>query len=175
MEHIQFTDKHGSFTIRQPEQTNYLYFPLASEAGLKSAVTPTLGGDAKIDQETFLLEPVSSENLHNNRSSRNFWCRVEGGGVFSATGASAQQEAAKFTPQQEESELSAGFMWQRTKRTFQDLHLASEITMFIPKNQNVEIMHISIRNLSEKTQELTAYAAIPILSLIHISEPTRPY
>lgn len=88
MEHIQFTDKHGSFTIRQPEQTNYLYFPLASEAGLKSAVTPTLGGDAKIDQETFLLEPVSSENLHNNRSSRNFWCRVEGGGVFSATGAS---------------------------------------------------------------------------------------
>ena len=162
MEHIQFTDKHGSFTIRQPEQTNYLYFPLASEAGLKSAVTPTLGGDAKIDQETFLLEPVSSENLHNNRSSRNFWCRVEGGGVFSATGASAQQEAAKFTPQQEESELSAGFMWQRTKRTFQDLHLASEITMFIPKNQNVEIMHISIRNLSEKTQELTAYAAIPI-------------
>ena len=68
MKRIKFTDEHGSFVISQPENTSYLYFPLASETGLKSAVTPSLGGDAKIDQETFLLEPVSSENLHNNRS-----------------------------------------------------------------------------------------------------------
>ena len=61
------------FSIEQPENTSYLYFPLASEKGLKSSVTPNLGGDAKIDQETFLLEPVSAENLHNNRSVRNFW------------------------------------------------------------------------------------------------------
>lgn len=162
MEHIQFTDKHGSFTIRQPEQTNYLYFPLASETGLKSAVTPNLGGDAKIDQETFLLEPVSSENLHNNRSTRNFWCTLAGGGVFSATGASAQQEADKFSPRQEESELSAGFMWQSVKRTSKTLPLVSEVTIFTPKDKNVEIMHVTIRNLSSEPQELTAYAAIPI-------------
>lgn len=162
MKQIQFTDGHGSFTLKQPEDTNYLYFPLASETGLKSAVTPTLGGDAKTSQETFLLEPVSSENLHTSRSSRNFWCRVEGGGVFSATGASAQQEAEKFSPQQEESELSAGFMWQCTKRTSKALPLASEIKIFIPPNQNVEIMHISINNLSSEPQVLTAYAAIPI-------------
>ena len=73
MKHLQFTDEHGSFSIEQPENTSYLYFPLASEKGLKSSVTPNLGGDAKIDQETFLLEPVSAENLHNNRSVRNFW------------------------------------------------------------------------------------------------------
>ena len=59
MKHLQFTDEHGSFSIEQPENTSYLYFPLASEKGLKSSVTPNLGGDAKIDQETFLLEPVS--------------------------------------------------------------------------------------------------------------------
>ena len=74
MNDLKFIDEHGTFTIRQPENTSYLYFPLASETGLKSSVTPNLGGDAKIDQETFLLEPVSSESLHNNRSSRNFWC-----------------------------------------------------------------------------------------------------
>ncbi len=36
------------------------------------------GGDSKTDQNHFLLEPVSIENLHNNRGTRNFWCRVEG-------------------------------------------------------------------------------------------------
>ena len=73
MKHLKFIDEHGSFILKQPENTSFLYLPLASETGLKSSVTPSLGGDAKIDQETFLLEPVSSENLHNNRSTRNFW------------------------------------------------------------------------------------------------------
>ena len=82
MNHLKFIDEHGSFLIRQPENTSYLYFPLASETGLKSAVTPNLGGDAKIDQETFLLEPVSSENLHNNRSSRNFWFRKSNTDIY---------------------------------------------------------------------------------------------
>ena len=95
MKHLQFIDEHGSFSIEQPENTSYLYFPLASEKGLKSSVTPNLGGDAKIDQETFLLEPVSAENLHNNRSVRNFWLVSDTGEVFSASGASAEQEAAR--------------------------------------------------------------------------------
>ena len=47
-----------------PKRSGQLYFPLASEDGLKSCVSPDLGGDAKLDQETFLLEPVSVENLH---------------------------------------------------------------------------------------------------------------
>ena len=62
----------GSFTLSKPENVSYLYFPLASETGMKSSVTPNLGGDAKLDQETFLLEPVSAENLHNNRSGAQF-------------------------------------------------------------------------------------------------------
>ena len=77
MKHLQFTDEHGSFSIEQPENTSYLYFPLASEKGLKSSVTPNLGGDAKIDQETFLLEPVSAENLHNNQSETSGWYLIQ--------------------------------------------------------------------------------------------------
>ena len=87
MKHLQFIDEYGSFSIEQPENTSYLYFPLASETGLKSSLTPNLGGDSKTDQETFLLEPVSAENLHNNRSVRNFWLVCENGKVFSAAGA----------------------------------------------------------------------------------------
>ena len=71
MNHLHFVDKYGSFTMDKPENVSYLYFPLASETGLKSSLTPNLGGDAKIDQETFLLEPVSAENLHSNRGVRN--------------------------------------------------------------------------------------------------------
>ena len=41
--------------MENPENTSYLYFPLASETGLKSAVTPNLGGDAKLNQDSFLL------------------------------------------------------------------------------------------------------------------------
>ena len=78
-------DEHGSFVMDQPENTSYLYFPLASETGLKSAITPNLGGDAKLDQETFLLEPVSSENLHNNRSTRNFWVLKNGADFYSVS------------------------------------------------------------------------------------------
>ena len=90
-------DEQGSFLIEQPENISCLYFPLASVTGLKSSVTPNLGGDAKIDQETFLLEPVSAENLHNNRSVRNFWCVLDGKQVWSAVGASASQEADRFS------------------------------------------------------------------------------
>lgn len=96
METIRFLDNDGTFSIERPENYSYLYFPIAGEKGLKSSITPNLGGDSKINQETFLLEPVSSENLHNNRSTRNFWCIVEGIGCWSATGASAEAEDKNF-------------------------------------------------------------------------------
>lgn len=162
MKDITFIDEHGSFTMKQPENTSYLYFPLASETGLKSCVTPTLGGDAKMDQETFLLEPVSSENLHNNRSVRNFWCVVDGMGVYSAMGASAEQEAAKFSPAQDDCELSAGFMWQTLKRSSKSLPIETIVTSFIPREHNVEVMYVTVQNMSKDTLRLTAYGAIPL-------------
>ena len=163
LKHIKFIDNHGSFCVNRPENTSYLYFPLASEAGLKSSVTPVLGGDSKIDQDTFLLEPVSSENLHNNRSSRNFWIVKEGHIPYSVTGSSAQQEADRFTDRQEDSELTAGFMWQTLKRTSRELGLISTVTSFIPKSDNVEIMYMTIENQTDTVQKFTAYGAIPAL------------
>ena len=47
MKPLTFIDEHGSFTMKNPENTSYLYFPLASENGLKSAVTPNLGARMK--------------------------------------------------------------------------------------------------------------------------------
>ena len=162
LKQLHFVDEHGSFSITNPENISYLYFPLASEVGLKSSVTPNLGGDTKLNQDAFLLEPVSSENLHNNRSSRNFWCVIDDMGAYSACGSSARQEDAKFTTNQDESELTAGFMWHTLNRTSNDFPLSSSITSFIPKDSNVEIMYVTIRNLAETPLKLTAYAAIPV-------------
>ena len=68
MDDIQFLDDSGAFRLNDPETVGGLYFPLASEIGLKSAISPNLGGDCKVDQETFLLEPVSVEDLQIGRA-----------------------------------------------------------------------------------------------------------
>ena len=161
MEPIHFLDDDGTFTLNDPEAVSCLYFPLASEAGLKSAITPGLGGDCKLDQETFLLEPVSSENLHTSRSTRNFWCVTEEG-CWSATGASAQQEADRFTQAQDESALTAGLMWQTVERELKGVGLKAEITSFVPPQENVEIMEVQITNTGAVSQKVTGIAAIPI-------------
>ena len=103
---MSFLNDQADFRIRRPEEISYLYFPLASEVGLKSSVTPLLGGDAKITQNSFLLSPTSSENLHNDRSTRNFWIRIQDQAdemkVWSLTGAFAKQEAERFTKEHRE-------------------------------------------------------------------------
>lgn len=160
MKHIAFTDENGSFTLERPEEYSDLYFPIAGEEGLKSAVRPNLGGDCKLDQNSFLLEPVSVENLHNNRGVRNFWVRVENAGLWSAVGASARQEAQRFTPEQEDSRLTAGFLWQRVERTSKEFGLTAEVTSFVW--QNAEVMAVTLRSSAEKPLRIQATAAIPL-------------
>lgn len=162
MRRIQFVNKDGDFSIEKPENYSYLYFPVAGENGLKSSVTPNLGGDSKLAQESFLLEPVSSENLHNNRSTRNFWCNIEGVGCWSVTGTSAEAESVKFTKEQDESLLTAGFMWQTVKRKSEKYQLEAEVTSFVPVYENVEIMRVKIQNTANEARKITPVAAIPI-------------
>ena len=128
MKHLHFIDTNGGFTLDKSENTSYLYFPLASETGLKCSVTPNLGGDASLSQNSFILEPVSSENLHNNRSVRNFWCTVDGTDIYSVAGVSPQQEADKFSAAQDNSTLTAGFMHHTIERISNKFQIASSVT-----------------------------------------------
>ena len=109
-----------------------------------------------------MLEPVSSENLHNNKSTRNFWCIVEGIGCWSVTGASAEAEDKKFSTGQDASVLTAGLMWHTIKRNSDKYKMEAEITSFVPVNENVEIMRVVLRNTSETEQKITPVAAGPI-------------
>lgn len=158
----QFLDEKGTFTLDMPENYSYQYFPVAGENGIKSALTPDLGGDSKVNQNVFLLEPVSVENLHNNRSTRNFWCHVEGMGSFSVTGVSAEAESQKFTSSQDESELTAGLMWQSVTRKSRKYQLEAKVTSFVPLENDVEIMQVEITNIGKMRVEFTPIAAIPI-------------
>ena len=162
VEQIKFLDENGTFTLRGPENVSGLYFPLASETGLKSALSPNLGGDAKLDQETFLLEPVSIEDLHASRATRNIWCKVDGSGVWSVTGVSAEQELVKFSPAQDDSQVTAGLMRHTLERTSQTFQLTAAVTSFVPKDRNVEILLVSIENGGTYSRELSVYGAIPI-------------
>lgn len=162
MENYHFLDDRGTFTLKNPENYSYLYFPVAGETGLKSSLTPQLGGDAKIDQNTFLLEPVSAENLHNNRSTRNFWCHVKGLGNWSATGVSAEEISKKFTDTKDKSELTAGLMWHTLTRESVKYQLKAQITSFIPVDVNAEIMQVTITNIGKMRAMFVPTAAIPI-------------
>lgn len=167
MEQYQFIDNTGTFVMESPELTSYLYFPIANEAGMMSSVTPSFGGDAKTGQNTFLLEPVSSENLHNNKSTRNFWFRLEKKkaerGMWSATGASAWQEAQKFSQEKEETKLEAGLLYQKMTRTCKELGLQSEVTVFAPVTDvQIELMKVTVENIGTEALTLTPLAAIPL-------------
>lgn len=158
-----FTDKVGSFHLDKPEQSSYLYFPLAAESGLKSAITPLLGGDSKFDQNSFLLQPVSAEELHNLKSSRNFWCVFEEGGAWSAAGASAESESLRDTELEEDSALDAGLMWHRMSRTSKKYGLSSEITSFIPADSDMfEVMEVRLTNRRNMPVTFIPVAAIPL-------------
>lgn len=159
----EYIDSNGSFRMEHPEKSSYLYFPLAGDSGLKSCVTPLLGGDSKLDQNTFLLRPTSVEDLHNLKSSRNFWCVIEGGGVWSATGGSAETEALRGTDLEDETVLEAGFMWHCMNRESRKYPLSSRVTSFVPNDEEtLEIMQVTIRNHSSESVTITPVAAVPL-------------
>lgn len=161
---MEYIDKQGSFRIENPQLTSYLYFPIANDAGMKSALTPLLGGDAKTGQNTFLLQPVSAEELHNNKSTRNFWCKVNGKGVVSLTGASAEEESKRFLSEKEvTTTVEAGFMWHKLFHRVPEYGLASEVLSFSPLGEDaVELMVVTLHNQTQETVEVEPVAAIPI-------------
>jgi len=159
---FSWLNKEGDFSLDNPQNTSYLYFPVANEAGLMGAVTPTLNGDLKSSQNTFLLEPVSAENLHNNRSSRNFWLNADGIGAWSCTGVSARQLAEAYDGT-ETSRVEAGFLWHKLIRENPTLGIRAEITTFAPMTADqVELTRITVTNTGFEPLTLTPTAAFPL-------------
>lgn len=159
-----FIDNQGTFNLKRADETGYLYFPLVNESGMMSAVTPSLNGDIKTGQNCFLLQPVSAEDLHNNRSNRNFWLNIKGYGPWSTTGNSAHQISSKYSKGNDETvEIEAGFLWHKAIRENRQINIRAEISNYVPvDDDNVELMKVTIINTGKEKIELTPTAAIPI-------------
>ena len=163
MVRCNYVGNQEEFYLENPEMYSYLYFPLANEQGVMSSITPDLAGDNKLGQNMFLMPPVSSENLHNDRSSRNIWCKVNGNHLWSLTGRSPSQLGRRFTDGKEKTEIQAGFMNQRVSRTSKELGLMAELTSFVPSSgETVELLRVELTNISGKEQSLQMVAAVPI-------------
>ncbi|MBU3805884.1 MAG: cellobiose phosphorylase [Candidatus Fournierella pullistercoris] len=162
MSGISFLNSQGDFTLSQPENYTGLAFPLAGDTGLKSCVTPMLGGDAKLDQHHFVLEPVSIENLHNNRSTRNVWCRFGDGTIWSVSGASAAQEAQRFTPQQEPSQMQGNLLHHQTSRTCAHNGLVAKTDSFVLRDGSQEMLWVTLENPTQTAISLCCIGAIPL-------------
>lgn len=158
----KFIDHQGTFEHENALDGSYLYLPLVNQAGMYSSVTPTFNGDAKADQNSFLLLPTSVEDLHNSRSARNFWVLVNGE-AWSATGSSAEQTIHRFGDNQEPAQLKAGLLWQTVSRTHPASGLKAEVTSFVPMCQErVELMRVILTNAGKKELTITPTAAVPI-------------
>ena len=164
MEGYKFFDENGTFIIQDPDLYSYLYFPVGAASGMMGCVTPELGGDLKTSQNTFILEPVSSDNLHNNRSTRNFWLRMDDGTLISATGASASAHARKFTPDKDKVTLYGGLLWHQVNRKISGTDIETEITTFVPveTSDKIELTRVRVTNNGTAPVTFTPTAATPI-------------
>lgn len=160
---FEFTGRDGEFKLQQPDHSSFLYFPLVNEGGMMSTVTPKLHGQATTGHNTFLTPPLSVEDLHNSRASRNFWVYVEGKGAWSAAGNSAKQNAAFYTPSADDAVLEAGFLWHRVTRSNFEMGVKAEITSFVPSgNDKVELMKVTLTNTGTEELTLTPTAVVPL-------------
>lgn len=114
-----------------PDSISAIYFPLGNQAGLMSAITPDMKGDIKTGQNSFLLPPVVTEDLHTTQDGRNFWITVEGKAPWSAAGLGAEADLARSGGKAAGGELNAGPGWFSTTRANKKLGLEADITVFV--------------------------------------------
>ncbi len=160
----KFIDQHGTFELINPQGNSYVYFPLINPAGMMSSITPSLNGDAKLNQDTFLLLPVSVEDLHNTRSARNFWVSINGE-PWSVTGMRGGQGGQDVGAQHTATRLEAGFLWHAVHRVHAETGLAAEVVNFVPVGEDtVELMRVTLTNQGDQALDLVPTAAIPIFA-----------
>jgi cellobiose phosphorylase len=123
-----FTGDDGTFRLEQADETRGVYFPLANEAGFMASISPDGGGDAKTDQNHFLMPPVSALDLHNSRLKRTAWVCAEGRDPWSVTGASHGQKSRG----DESQHIEAGLLWHRSVRQAAGGDCEAEMVTFCP-------------------------------------------
>ena len=156
---IEFTGKNGTFRTTEADKTSYLYLPVGSPSGVMGSVTPRGGGDTKLSQGRFFLHPVVVEDLQESMYSRNFWLFIDGVGLKSVTGFSLSQLGSN-----EDAQLEAGFLWQKTTRKIAD-GIKAEVLFFAPAGKDrAEVMQVKITNEGNSDISFIPSAAVPVFA-----------
>ncbi len=162
----RFTDEFGSFECRYPSALSSLYFPLANDAGMMSAVTPDLRGDLKIDQNHFFLKPVVTEDLPESSWRRALWVQVVG--PLSKNAPRLWNVAAGAFPLHTldiEEIMVGGPGWLKIIRDHQSLKLKVEWTVFVPSEALLAECHlINIENTGDEALTFNLVSAVPVFA-----------
>ncbi len=130
-----------------------LYAPLCGQDahGLKSAITPHLSGDIKLDKFHYVTKPASREDLR--QPLREFFVFIKGKGVVSLSQGNADSKAT----------VTVGQIWHQLNRRHPKSGIELTAVNFIPVNSsNMELMQVKVKNISKKPVTITPTAAIPI-------------
>jgi len=142
-----------SFSSKKATSIKTIYAPLCGTDAfsIKSAITPFLSGDIKIDKTHYLTKPASREDLRN--PLRDFFVFIKDKGVFSLSQDSAPDS----------SSVDIGPLWHKLTRTHKAAGLEMSAINFIPvTGQGVELMQVTIKNISKKPVIFTPTSAVAI-------------
>jgi cellobiose phosphorylase len=128
------------------------YFPLFNLNGLRSSITPFFGGDLKLDQHHYALEPTTEVDLYSNIFSRNVIFKVNDQQYFLNGQTSIQQN--------DELIYETDLLYQRVTRTNSLIKL--DTTSYIPVDADIELHEIRVTNQSDAPFQLDITTAIPI-------------
>ncbi|TVQ97562.1 MAG: cellobiose phosphorylase [Spirochaetaceae bacterium] len=159
MSQWEFTGSDGTFRLERADEVRGVYFPLANEAGYMASICPDGGGDAKTDQNHFLMPPVSAIDLHNSRLKRTAWVCSPGREPWSVTGASHAQKSRR----DEAHQIEAGLLWHRSVRSSASGEYEAEVLSFAPAGpETLEVSRIRLRNTGSTRLELSMLSVVPL-------------
>lgn len=149
---------NGRFHVENADAINGLYFPLTNTYGLKSAISPNLNGDAKINQNSFLLLPNSIEDLTNSPMNRNLYFRINDTYTWSISGQTPYQLLNK-----DKVSVEGDFLIHKLTRENQDIHC--DIESFVPMNESYAEWHkVVFKNKSSISMKVKTVLNIPLFS-----------
>ena len=143
-----------TFRSRAAGAVRQVYAPLCSSdgKGIKSAITPLLSGDIKLDKFHYLTRPASREDLR--QPVRNFYLDIAGAGIFVFS-----------DPLKAEVTVEVGQLWHKVVQRCPALGVEVTARTFVPlSGGDAELTCYSVRNISDKTLQLTPTVAIPVFA-----------
>ena len=161
----EYLNSSGNFKLEKADENSYLYFPIGNNAGVMACVTPDLHGDNKTGQNSFLLEPVSIEDLHTTNNGRNMWFRINNKIIWAANGCSPIQVGAKYEEGDTKEDVvcvEAGKLWHKMIRSNTSLGISVTVLNYAPIGYQAEMMKVMVHNTGVNNLCLVPTIAIPL-------------